>query len=59
MFRYLCCLKKDLQLDESINLEEIKKFIPPIKNGRVIKVYDGDTITIVSKLPYISPAIKS
>ena len=21
-------------------------FIPPIKNGRVIKIYDGDTITI-------------
>ena len=59
MFRYLCCLKKDLKLDDPINLEEIKKFIPPIKNGRVIKVYDGDTITIVSKLPYSdSPMFK-
>lgn len=28
------------------------QFIPPITQGRVIKVYDGDTITIVSKLPY-------
>lgn len=27
-------------------------FIPPIKGGIVIKVYDGDTITIASKLPY-------
>jgi len=27
-------------------------FIPPITQGFVIKVYDGDTITIASKLPY-------
>jgi endonuclease YncB( thermonuclease family) len=27
-------------------------FVPPITEGIVIKVYDGDTITIVSKLPY-------
>jgi endonuclease YncB( thermonuclease family) len=28
------------------------KFVPPITQGEVIHVYDGDTITIVSKLPY-------
>ena len=28
------------------------KFVPPITEGEVIHVYDGDTITIVSKLPY-------
>jgi endonuclease YncB( thermonuclease family) len=27
-------------------------FIPPITHGHVIKVYDGDTITIAAKLPY-------
>lgn len=27
-------------------------FVPPITDGIVVKVYDGDTITIVSKLPY-------
>ena len=27
-------------------------FIPPITGGQVIKVYDGDTITIATKLPY-------
>lgn len=27
-------------------------FVPPINNGKVIHVYDGDTITITSKLPY-------
>lgn len=29
-----------------------KPFIVPITSGKVIKVYDGDTITIASKLPY-------
>ena len=28
------------------------QFVPPITEGEVISVYDGDTITIVSKLPY-------
>jgi micrococcal nuclease len=27
-------------------------FIPPISGGQVIKVYDGDTITIVARMPY-------
>ena len=29
-------------------------FVPPVTRGKVIKVYDGDTITIASKLPYKS-----
>lgn len=29
-----------------------KPFIPQITEGVVVKVYDGDTITIVSNLPY-------
>jgi micrococcal nuclease len=34
-------------------------FVPPITEGIVIKVYDGDTITIVSQLPYAdSPLYK-
>ena len=28
------------------------KFVPRIKEGYVIKVYDGDTITVASKIPY-------
>lgn len=28
------------------------KFVPKIKNGIVIKVYDGDTFTIASRIPY-------
>lgn len=30
--------------------DNTQPFIPPINKGKVIKVYDGDTITIVSKL---------
>ena len=28
------------------------RFVPPITEGIVVKVYDGDTITVASKLPY-------
>lgn len=37
---------------EDIIYKDCKKFIPPLKYGKVIKVYDGDTITIATKLPY-------
>jgi len=42
------------QLDEYLNDVEYKDttaFVPPIVAGKVIKVYDGDTITIASKIP--------
>lgn len=32
--------------------QQARPFVPPITQGLVIKVYDGDTITITSKLPY-------
>jgi micrococcal nuclease len=32
-------------------------FIPPLGTGHVIKVYDGDTITIASALPYANSPI--
>ena len=35
-----------------IRLEDTIKFVPNIKKCTVISVYDGDTITIASKLPY-------
>jgi len=38
--------------DKPILYKDTIKFIPPIEKGTVIKVYDGDTITIASKLPY-------
>ena len=35
-----------------IEWKDTVPFTFPIANGQVIKVYDGDTITIASKLPY-------
>jgi micrococcal nuclease len=35
-----------------IKWEDTQEFTFPITGGRVIKVYDADTITIASKLPY-------
>jgi len=38
--------------DINIKWEDTIEFTFPITGGRVIKVYDADTITIASKLPY-------
>ena len=35
-----------------IKYEDTVEFTFPITEGKVIKVYDADTITIASKLPY-------
>lgn len=40
------------EFNKIIQWDETIKFIPPIEKGMVIKVYDGDTITIAAKLPY-------
>ena len=37
--------------DAELNIRTLPAFIPPLKAGRVIKVYDGDTITIATKVP--------
>ena len=44
------CFAKDDNFS-NININELKSFVPPVTSGRVIKVYDGDTITIASKVP--------
>lgn len=41
-----------MQDESDIKWEDTIEFTFPIKGGRVIKVYDGDTITIASKLPF-------
>ena len=42
-----------------ITQEEPISFVIPIQEGKVIKVYDGDTITVQFKLPYkASPLYK-
>jgi endonuclease YncB( thermonuclease family) len=40
--------------DLNIKWNDTIPFIPPIDSGLVIKVYDGDTITIASQLPYLN-----
>lgn len=60
MFRYFCnCIPKRSKTTttaekylEIITYQDTIPFVPPITSGKVIKVYDGDTITIASKLPY-------
>jgi micrococcal nuclease len=37
---------------ETITWKNTVEFVPPVESGIVIKVYDGDTITIASKLPF-------
>ena len=37
---------------KDVKWENTKNFVPPIQSGLVIKVYDGDTITIATKLQY-------
>ena len=36
---------------DDIEWKDTKPFLVPITSGKVIKVYDGDTITIANKLP--------
>ena len=51
----------DAKVDDSLsglipeakyNWKNTVPFVPPLGTGHVIKVYDGDTITIASALPY-------
>lgn len=59
--RFICCFRTKTKnvvdewlnnLNTNIDWKDTVKFVPPVKKGVVIKVYDGDTITIASKLPY-------
>ena len=53
----LCCNKSsdnksDVEYLVNVVYENTVPFVPPITVGKVIKVYDGDTFTMISKLPY-------
>jgi len=51
--RVACCSSNDDTIEfENISYTDTIPFIAPISSGKVVKVYDGDTITIASKLPY-------
>ena len=43
---------KIIAIPENIEWKDTIPFVAPINQGRCIKVYDGDTITIAAKLPY-------
>ena len=45
-------LDKFLIDGSDIGWSDTVEFVPPVTGGRVIKVYDGDTITLAAKLPY-------
>ena len=49
---FSCCFTSNTNNTLKNEDNDAIQFIPPITSGRVIKVYDGDTITIVTKLPY-------
>lgn len=38
-------------LPQDLNVKDLPEFVPPVDSGRVVKVYDGDTITVASKIP--------
>jgi len=54
MFNYLrklCCKKYNKSYLDNVEFKDTQIFTVPISFGKVIKVYDGDTITIANKLP--------
>lgn len=44
--------------DDEIVWKLTTPYVPPVKRGRVIKVYDGDTITIATRLPHDQTAYR-
>ena len=56
--RIFCCYRE--KIPDNLNPKDLPSFVPPLKTGKVIKVYDGDTITIASNVPglYNSPIYK-
>lgn len=57
-----CCLTTTTNefTSDELNVKLLSEFVPPITRGRVVKVYDGDTITIASRVPGLanSPVYK-
>jgi endonuclease YncB( thermonuclease family) len=53
---YCFCKNKnktsDIEYLVNVVYENTLPFVPPINVGKVIRVYDGDTFTMISKLPH-------
>lgn len=54
-----CCAAKQTEEHDVLNFTNIQTqwkdttpFVPPVTTGLCIKVYDGDTITVASKMPW-------
>jgi micrococcal nuclease len=45
-----CCFSRE-EIPDGLIPKDLPLFVPPLHCGKVIKVYDGDTITIASKVP--------
>ena len=43
------CQSQDIGYDD-LDLKDSIAFVPPIEAGKVVKVYDGDTFTIITRL---------
>jgi endonuclease YncB( thermonuclease family) len=66
MFKWIrknifCCFSNKKNINSSylknITYKQTNIFIPQIRFAKVIKVYDGDTITVASKLPFDSSPV--
>jgi len=43
-------IRNQQYLPENLSLKDTIKFMPPIVEGKVLSVYDGDTITLGSRI---------
>ena len=54
MFYCVCpCLRKYRKIPKNLVFKDLSNFYPDIKKGRVIKVYDGDSITVAARIPFL------
>ena len=52
MINLLCCFKRHIPVVGVIKWDDTVPFVVPVSGGEVIKVYDGDTITIAAQMPF-------
>ena len=57
--KMFCCFTKKNPINTvdlvdllNVSIRGTIPFIPPVEKGKVVKVYDGDTITVATRLPY-------
>ena len=50
-FSLFPCLRKYRKIPKNLVFKDLSNFYPNIRKGRVIKVYDGDSITVAARIP--------